>query len=117
MFFPTTKKILTSKTNLNRAVYFFICHFVAGKMVQGAGYLADKATRQSSELAEAMLVQSGSVSGTTTTTTAPTTTMSVAEYNLRQEQLEAEKVRVGLLYLIAICMTSMYMFTVIRLRE
>lgn len=66
-----------------------------GKMAQGAGHLADKATRESSSLAEAMLQQTvDTATGSTTTTLAPTTTMSVAEYNAKQEQLEADKARV-----------------------
>jgi hypothetical protein len=64
-----------------------------GKMAQGAGYLANKATQASSDLAQLMLNQ-GSSSGSTTTTVGPTTTMSVAEFNLRQQQLEADKQRV-----------------------
>lgn len=66
-----------------------------GKMAQGAGHLADKATRESSSLAEAMLQQTGdTAAGSTTTTLSPTTTLSVAEYNAKQEQLEADKARV-----------------------
>lgn len=76
----------------------------SGKMAQGAGYLADKATKESSDLAAAM-VASGSDTGTTTTTLAPTTTMSVAEYNLKQEQLLAAKTKVGTsIFIIFICL-------------
>lgn len=73
----------------------------SGKMAQGAGYLADKATKESSDLAAAMLSSgSNTGTGTTTTTLAPTTTMSVAEYNLKQEQLVAAKTKVSTSFLI-----------------
>lgn len=62
-------------------------------MAQGAGYLADKATKESSDLATAMSNQVAEASSTTTQATT-TTTMSIAEYNMKQEQLNAAKMNV-----------------------
>jgi len=63
-------------------------------MVQGAGYLAEKAKHESSALAESMIAQETGILSTTTTM-APTTTLSIAEYNLKQQQLEADKTKVN----------------------
>ena len=70
-----------------------IYNFV-GRMVQGAGYLAEKAKHESSALAESMIAQETGILSTTTTM-APTTTLSIAEYNLKQPQLEADKTKVN----------------------